>query len=472
MSVEGTGGMTITDELVALTPAEPKRDRYGRPLIKPRDGGKPKAYTRPTTIADTLDDRYNLEQWKQRQVLLGTIARPDLHALAATTAGDDKKALNKLCEQLMDAAASDKGANMGTAVHAAVEAHNRGLGYAEMFATDVEAYAAALAAAGAEVDPDHVEQFVVNDTIGAAGTFDMRLRIGGRWYVADLKTGSSVEWSAKAFAIQLAIYQGHTSTYDWATEAHGDALELESDRGVIVHLPAGSGECTLHWIDLAAGREALEHALWVRKWRSRKNLLTPYKLDGGGTDDHSGASAVAVGTVEEPTKTTSRPRRPVTPPIKPVPADQVAPRPPSGAAPEGRELRQDEVDKLRDTIASIGDSVHTVTRWKDEATVPDGKAAGPAWGITDSAGRTERRYALATTACALAEFCHSDDEAEVDFIARQVLELVIGDDVQTHPVGRLIGVLTIDEAREVWKRLQRLTIQITEDDRPVIVPAA
>ena len=441
-------------ELQLLTTAEPKRDRYGRPLIVPKDGGKPKAYTRPTTIADTLDDRYNLEQWKQRQVLLGTIARPDLHALAATTAGDDKKALNKLCEQLMDAAASDKGANMGTAVHAAVEAHNRGQDYAEMFATDVEAYAAALAAAGAEVDPDHVEQFVVNDTIGAAGTFDMRLRIGGRWYVADLKTGSSVEWSAKAFAIQLAIYQSHTSLYDWATETHGDAIELNDEAGVIVHLPAGSGDCTLHWIDLEAGREALQHALWVRQWRSRKDLLTPYALPQ---------------PKPEPAK---KARKPITPPIKPVPADQLPARPPSGAAPEGRQLRQEEVDKLRETIKAIGDAVATVSRWKDEAAVPDGKAPGPSWGITDSAGRTERRYALATTACALAEFCHSDDEAEVDFIARQVLELVIGDDVQTHPVGRLIGVLTIDEAREVWRRLQRLTIQITDDDRPVIVPAA
>ena len=73
------------NELEALTAAEPKRDRYGRPMVTPRNGGKPKPFTRPTTIADTLDDRHNLELWMQRQVLKGSIARPDLHALAATT---------------------------------------------------------------------------------------------------------------------------------------------------------------------------------------------------------------------------------------------------------------------------------------------------------------------------------------------------------------------------------------------------
>ena len=199
------------NELEALTAAEPKRDRYGRPMVTPRNGGKPKPFTRPTTIADTLDDRHNLELWMQRQVLKGSIARPDLHALAATTDPDDKSALNKLCGQLRDAAASDAGANMGTAVHAAIEAVNRGRDAPVMFAEHVEAYTTLLDGIGATVDRDHVEQFVVNETVGAAGTFDMRLQIDGVWYVADLKTGSTVEWSARSFAIQLAIYQGHTS---------------------------------------------------------------------------------------------------------------------------------------------------------------------------------------------------------------------------------------------------------------------
>ena len=96
---------------------QPKRDRCNRPMVPHAAAGSRSPFTRPATIADTLDDRHNLELWMRRQVLKGSIARPDLHALAATTDPDDKSALNKLCGQLRDAAAGvGRRANMGTAV--------------------------------------------------------------------------------------------------------------------------------------------------------------------------------------------------------------------------------------------------------------------------------------------------------------------------------------------------------------------
>lgn len=472
----------MSNALQELAPvAEPKRDRWGRPLVPPRKGGKPVAMTRPTTIADTLDDRHNLELWMQRQVLLGTIARPDLHALAATSDPTDKAALNRLCADLRDAAASDAKANMGTAVHAAVEAWNRGLQAAAMFDAHVEAYVALLESVGAIVDRAHVEQFVVNETVGAAGTFDMRLRIGGRWYVADLKTGSTIEWSARAFSVQLAIYQGHTSTFDWATQTHGDPLELDAGRGVIVHLPADDPTAGgLHWIDLESGREALGHALWVREWRKRKDIVAPLdaaQIDGGGDDDHSTPSeespvAVVAGTVDGPETKPGRPRRPITPPIAPVPDDQLPARADSGAAPEGGECSQEQIEKLKQKLTEIGDAKQHVGRWVDEAARANGPRPGPSWGMTEAAGHTKRRYSLAMTAAHLAEFCHDDDTVTVDAAARAVLEEVIGDAVQTHLVGRLIGALTIEEAREVFRTIQRSSLRFDKDDRPVIVPAS
>ena len=461
----------MTISLDELTKAEPKRDRYGRPLIIPKGGGKPKAYTRPTTIADTLDDRYNLEQWKQRQVLLGTVARPDLHALAATTAADDKKALNKLCEQLMDAAASDKGANMGTAVHAAVEAANRDESFAPMFEADVQAYWDALQAVGATVDPDHVEQFVVNETVGAAGTFDMRLRIDDTWYIADLKTGSTVEWSAKAFAIQLAIYAGHTSTYDWATETHGEPLEVSQDRGVIVHLPAGTGECTLHWIDLDAGREALEHALWVRKWRNRKDLLTPV-AQGGTVDAEPSSPGTNSGTVERPDRgsrpapTTGSNLQPMKDPYQ-RPA-RIAPLSTTVDAPDEVGAANDaDYAALQDEgKAASKDAIKLVLRWRAQ---PKGVWR---WVTSGDDGKvTVRRVAISRAALALAEFCVrtaswvdeegglSVDQLEAwkadkhDATARAALEEVIGDDVQTHPVGEILARLTPDECRRLMEVL-------------------
>ena len=78
----------------------------------------------------------------------------------------------------------------------------------------------------------------MNETVGAAGTSDMRLQIDGVWYVADLKTAPPSSGRRGSFAIQLAIYQGHTSIYDRATNTHDLPLVLDDDRGIIVHFPA------------------------------------------------------------------------------------------------------------------------------------------------------------------------------------------------------------------------------------------
>ena len=120
--------------MLSVNHVEPKRDRYGRPLIVPEGGDKHVPYTRPTTIADTLDDRHNLELWMQRQVALGLVARPDLVARIATTDPTDKSTLNGICSDARDAAGSSAAANLGTAIHAAVEAVNRGGDAPDMFA--------------------------------------------------------------------------------------------------------------------------------------------------------------------------------------------------------------------------------------------------------------------------------------------------------------------------------------------------
>lgn len=444
------------NELEALTAAEPKRDRYGRPMVTPRNGGKPKPFTRPTTIADTLDDRHNLELWMQRQVLKGSIARPDLHALAATTDPDDKSALNKLCGQLRDAAASDAGANMGTAVHAAIEAVNRGRDAPVMFAEHVEAYTTLLDGIGATVDRDHVEQFVVNETVGAAGTFDMRLQIDGVWYVADLKTGSTVEWSARSFAIQLAIYQGHTSIYDWATNTHDLPLVLDDDRGIIVHLPANDpSAAAAHWIDLAAGREALERALWVREWRKRKGLLVPFEVTP--SDD-----AALTGP-------TATPRPKGSQRIEPVgTAEPVTPT----TAPEGGPADADKVVALLERARSDAGVAATVNRW-----VRDAARAHVDWRIgIEAQYSTERRYALSYVAVELAEHLCSgaDDAALEDEVARAALAMVIGDDAHQPilAVGGLIGTLTIDQARRLVRIANSARLTFSDDGSPRLIVAA
>ena len=271
--------MTIaldTNDLLAPK-AEPKRDRWGRYLIVPAAGGKAVAHTRATTVAQTLDDRYNLELWKMRQVALGLAARPDLIAQAAAHTTEDKEVLNDVCKQAMDAAAAQSGANLGTALHRIIERHNRGQldECPEMFTERLTAYRDAIAAAGIVVRRDLIERVAVLGRHTIAGTFDIGVEVGGRHYVADLKTGSGVDFGARGFAVQLAIYANAETLYDYNTETHSDAPAFDTDRGLIIHLPSTGGPAALHWIDIAAGADALEHAMWVRSWRKR-NVITSF----------------------------------------------------------------------------------------------------------------------------------------------------------------------------------------------------
>ena len=74
-------------------PTEITRDRYGRPMIVPPKGGAPIAYTRATTIANSLDDASALTAWKMRMAAIGLTSRPDL-LLAIGVAADDNKLVN------------------------------------------------------------------------------------------------------------------------------------------------------------------------------------------------------------------------------------------------------------------------------------------------------------------------------------------------------------------------------------------
>lgn len=445
--------------MLSVNHVEPKRDRYGRPLIVPEGGDKHVPYTRPTTIADTLDDRHNLELWMQRQVALGLVARPDLVARIATTDPTDKSTLNGICSDARDAAGSSAAANLGTAIHAAVEAVNRGGDAPDMFAEHVDRYRQTLAAHGITVDPDHVEQFCVNEPVKAAGTFDMIVTVDGRHYIADLKTGSSVAWSGRSFAVQLAIYAGATSYYDTATNTHHPVVDVDQNTALIVHLPAAGGDCTLHWLDISAGREALQHALWVRQWRRRDDLLVELPV-------------VDRASAEKSKKTTknggrAKPRRTLEPvPMPPLPesTSKPAPKPKTASAPvpapgEGEFVAVELIAELRERALS-SDYEQTIRRWVDESRAAE---------VDFSMGKgmnTTRRYLIS---CAAVNLADADDEW-----ARAVLAVVVGDNAHdpTVTVGALLGRLTIDEATRVDSIARTGTAFYTDDGTLVVQEAS
>lgn len=249
-----------------------ERDRYGRPGIYD-ESGKRTWYTRATTVAETLDDRFNLELWKCRQVADGLSRRPDLLAMVSAKR-EDKQAMNGLVSDAMEAAASGAAANLGTALHALAEIVDRGQDPGEVpeqLKADLDAYRKATDG----WTWTHVEQMTVIDDLRIAGTPDrVGYRRAGKVIIADLKTGDgALTFGQTSIAAQLAIY-AHARAYDLVTHERSD-LDVDLEHAMVIHVPVGSGEATLHVVDIAAGWEAVQHSTWTRAWRKRKDLITP-----------------------------------------------------------------------------------------------------------------------------------------------------------------------------------------------------
>jgi hypothetical protein len=245
------------------------RDRWSRPLVVPPNGGKPVAYTRVTTFAGAVEDMFGLGQWQQRMVALGLAKRADL-LLAVSAHSEDRDELNRITDQAKEAAAASAAATTGTALHKLAERYDRG----ELKLADVpESHRADLAAyvtAMAPLTIHGIEKFVVVDELKVAGTFDRIVEYDGQRYVADIKTGS-LDYGVGKMAVQLSLYS--RGWFAWPGKPDRGVTGVSTSAGLIVHLPAGKGQCHLHWIDLKAGWYGAELCEMVREWRKRKGLL-------------------------------------------------------------------------------------------------------------------------------------------------------------------------------------------------------
>ena len=212
------------------TRQEAPKDRWGRYLVTTPDG-KQRGYTRVTTVAKSCSEEGALKQWANRMVVTGLINRSDLLAQASTKL-NDKSAL---------------------------------------------AYTATLAKYGVHILPDYIESVVIHDGKEYAGTLDRIVEVDGKMYIADLKTGTDLSYSWREIAIQLAAYANAEHIYNYQTAVRTSLPNIEKDRGIVFHLPAGEGRCELHWVDLNAGLEGLDLAFTVRAWRKRNNLTEQFE---------------------------------------------------------------------------------------------------------------------------------------------------------------------------------------------------
>ncbi len=492
---------------VFTTTQEIRRDRWGRYLVLAPGAEKPTGYTRATTVAKTLDDESNLKTWAQRMTALGLAGRPDLVALIAATDPEDKKTLNKICERASEAGGATVRRDLGTALHKMLEDSWFDPNYVapSPYDADVMAVHTALNAAGFTVAAGMTERMIVNDRHQIAGMFDLLLATtgDGDLIMADIKTGSSVDFGALGWATQLAIYANADALYRQGKAADGsqDIREpmpaINKSTGVIIHVQPESGACDLHWLNLEAGAEALEMAMEVRRLRKFKPLhkmeiapaetpveqvarifdTTPDEIElvsdewrawirGRVVEIIANGNESQLAFVWPPGVPTLASGHPITiaqgeqiaravadvEKAWGLPFPDLAPRAEAVASstlqrserrpppPEGELVTDREVQQLARYLSTMGAEAQAWTL----AIVEDASAAGRPIRLTTDLGlQSERRLTIFNALISLSD--HASDE-----LARALVSIAIGFEMQpAHNLGDAIGSLSIPEAQRL-----------------------
>lgn len=301
-----------------LPPAPPRfkvtYDGYGRYKLPSPSTGRPTAFSRSTTIADTLDETYNLSRWKRRQAVkaifkalaeedsgdngdqfdvAGGKTLPDLLQDARDALGaEDDKALDNAVDMLDNLTGGRDAAELGEAVHAWLEAVDIGTvlpaDVPEMFAPYLAAYRDALRRAGLIALPQYVERVVLNDrgeeTI--VGTIDRIFLVvaTGELVMGDVKTSKTLEYSWLTYSVQVG------GVYGFATmmmNAAGDTSvgkygwepmpEINQDYAIILHVPSDQPERSAAvTIDMWFGGETMVTSLEVRRRRKDSKKAVPF----------------------------------------------------------------------------------------------------------------------------------------------------------------------------------------------------
>lgn len=407
----------LNEAIDELGPVRKDFDRHpstGAPMVThPTDttkAGAPKRvqYGRPSGHGNRLEDRSRLEAWKMAKVARGVAITP---ALVATIASldpddpDDKRKLNAAAQQAIEAAQGNAAADIGTALHRITERVDLGelelSKVPEVFKADVEALLLAREAAGLSVVHGMVEVHCVCDELRLAGTFDRVLTDGTEsHYIADLKTGKDVEGKQVGISVQLATYS-RSMLYHVET-GERSLLNVRQDFGIIEHLPAGSGTCTLYVVDLAGGWDLAVLADKVKAEARRRDLFGPFV--GGGTTSTAGTAEV-VGSVEDNQPSATTPdtsvehgSAPDQPAVEAVPPSAST----AGATLAAVQHEADTAWALNrcDAIREAGHLRTLHAAWPEDAAKPAAVRKGEAWTpeqleqVIDALDRTEGRWEM------------------------------------------------------------------------------
>lgn len=299
--------MTTTDESKPVNPfgeqyAIPERpesdgdkieyDRWGRYANLPGMPGEfgPMPWTRASTIAGTLPDKYHLELWKQRQVVRGLVAKPGLLELVngprfnhETKHGKDL--LNSVAYTAMEEAGSHDGAKAGTKFHDLAERIDRGEGLLldpDLPADDLamlEAYERVMREHAIKPIAEFMERVICVPSLGVAGRLDRIYNDNGVLRIGDLK---SQKWEPGLFdsislSVQLAIYSNAEFMLDMSVKPWKwvPMPKLDKLNGLCLWVPAVEpGRAEVHDVDLAFGWKLAKASAKTREWRKAKGVVS------------------------------------------------------------------------------------------------------------------------------------------------------------------------------------------------------
>lgn len=256
-------------------------------------GVRDKTYKRVTSFIDVLDDKSFVQAWCERMVLLGVAHDPSFLTGVLDIDPEDrdgKDMLNRRAEAAKDLGGANRKSDKGSHLHdlsEVVDRHERLPGdLPEADALDMKAYAEGTHGFFKII---HMEELVVNEQLGTAGTPDRVSQWEGEFelvapdgtvidpdelLITDLKTGR-VDFGALKMAMQLSIYS-RSKLFVKGSPDRKSMGNVNQKWGIIMHLPAGSGELTLYWADLTLGWQAVEVAQDVHAMRrASKRALTP-----------------------------------------------------------------------------------------------------------------------------------------------------------------------------------------------------
>ena len=273
-----------------------------RPMIIRPGKKKEEPYLRASEVHRLVEDKYGLNIWQQdrigKVVATNEALRREWEAVDVEAKGQtfwERKALREKTIRAYTAGRSwnREAAANGTRFHSVTDKHDSGVLFEldSEFADDLDVYKHVLEKAGLIIVAS--EQFVVQDELGIAGTFDKLVYTelltpdgepAGN-VIADLKTGK-VKGKELDFGMQMAVY-ANSVYYDNGVR---NEFVVNNKWGLIIHLPLGSNQAELFWIDLVQCYEVVKAAIIVKEQRAPK-MISAMVIPGPTLEDKISSAA-------------------------------------------------------------------------------------------------------------------------------------------------------------------------------------